>query len=96
MNRINIVEKEMTGADIGKILGISRAAVSQILKKSISKIYFILKNKNKNISSTEILCGMAKGFNLQEYQYKKFFKLFPKEAKEEIKNNLERYNKNGY
>lgn len=98
MNDINCVayetNKHMSGQEVGEILGISRAAVSQILKKSIKKIFFSLKNKNKKCNSVQIISSMAKLFNVKtNSQYKKLFKLFPKEVRKEIR---EEAYKNGY
>ena len=75
----------MNSADIAKNLKVSRSAVSQSLKRSIKKIYDRLSNKNKSLSSIEIICIMAELFNVKsQLEYKKFFNLFPEKVKGEV------------
>jgi len=77
--------KHLSGTMIAEKLNISRAAVSQILKRSIKKIYLSLKNSNKEYSTIQIISGMAKLFNIKtESEYKKFFRLLPENVKGEI------------
>jgi len=72
----------MTGQSIGEHLGISKCAISQSLKKSIKRIYYSIKRKHKKITSIEIICTMASMFNIKsDSEYKKFFKMFPKNIK---------------
>ena len=73
--------RHMTGQEIADVLGITRSAVSQSLKKSIKFIYYKIK-RNTNLSPVEVICIMAKMFNIKSNsQYKKFFRLFPSNIK---------------
>ena len=68
----------MSGQDIGDIIGISKGAVSQSLKKSIKRLYYYFKNIYRDLSVIEIMSIMANIFNVKtDNQYKKFFRLFP-------------------
>lgn len=87
-NNINCVAyetgKHTTGQDIGNYLNISRAAVSQTLKRTIKKIFYNLK-RNNNVSNIKIITSMAEVFNVKNgKQYRNFFKLFPNNIKDEI------------
>lgn len=78
-------EEHMSGQDIANNLNISRSAVSQILKKSIEKVFYMFKNRYKDYSTIEIICLMAKIFNVKnDLQYRKFFKFFPEEIRSEV------------
>lgn len=86
--------RHMSGQEVGNALDISRASVSQTLKKSIRRIYYILKKKSKNNNSLDLVCAMASVFNVKDdSQYNKFFKLLPNEVKKEVKKEAL---KNGY
>jgi predicted transcriptional regulator len=77
--------KHMSGTEIANRLDITRSAVSQILKRSIKSIYFKLKNRYRNYSTTQIVGIMACVFNVKtDMEYKKFFRLFPEKIKGEI------------
>lgn len=77
--------KPMSGSDIANKLNISRSAVSQSLRRSITRIYSILKNRYRISSPIEIMCIMVDMFNIKtETEYKKFFKLFPNDIKDVI------------
>lgn len=77
--------KHMTGQDVANQLNISRSAVCQSLKRSIKRVYFGLKRANRDITAIQILCAMAKMFNVRtDKEYKKFFRLFPENIKGEI------------
>jgi hypothetical protein len=76
--------KHMTGADVGRYLDLSRAVICQSLKKSMKNIFYKIKRKTR-ASTLEIVCTMASEFNCKsEKEYRKFFKLFPQNVKEEI------------
>lgn len=77
--------KHMSGQEIADKLNISRAAVSQTLKRSIEKVFISLKKKNKNQSNIKIMSVMANEFNIQSnIEYQKFFRLFPERIKRNI------------
>ena len=79
--------KHMSGQEIADSLCISRSSVSQSLKRSLTNIFFTLREKNKYLSSFEIILLMSEMLNIKtEIQYKKFFKLFNREIKGEVYN----------
>jgi len=74
--------EHMSGQEIGNIFNVSRNAIALTLKRAVKKIYFYIKRNTKEISTLEILCIMASMFNIKtESEYKKFFRLFPKEIR---------------
>jgi predicted transcriptional regulator len=82
--------KPMSGTDVSKELNISRMAVSQNLKRGLKKVYYILKKFNRHLDSFEIAVTMSQLFNVSvdnDKEMTKFFNLFPKEIKKEIKTN---------
>jgi len=78
-------DKHMTGQEIGDILNVSKATISTILKRSIKKIYLLLKKEYKDYSVTKIVAEMACMLNVKtDSEYKKFFRLLPKNIKGKI------------
>lgn len=87
--------KHMSGQEIGEKFNISRARVSQILKKSIKRIFYSIKIKNSDLNIIQIIIMMAEFFNIKnQTDYKKFLRLFPKNIQGEIYEEAERYYKN--
>lgn len=77
--------KHMSGQEISDSLHISKSAVSQILKRSVKKIYFRLRRENTCCSASQIVGNMACAFNIStDSEYKKFFRLLPDIVKGEI------------
>jgi predicted transcriptional regulator len=77
--------RHMTGQDIADELNLTRARVSQLIKKGIKTIYYRLKNKYRDYSSIQIVAAMASVFNIKtDVEYKKFFRLFPKNIRRKI------------
>lgn len=84
----------MSGQEIGDILNLSRNSICLTLKKSIKKTYYTIKRKHHDLSTIEIICGMAQAFNIKsDSQYKKFFKMFPENIRREV---YEEAHKNRY
>jgi predicted transcriptional regulator len=86
--------KSMTGSDVANRLGVSRMAVSQSLKRSLKKIFFILKKSNKHLDSFEIAVTISHLLRVSldcENEMNKFFNLFPMDIKKEIKNHAKKY-----
>ena len=80
-----ITGDHMKGQEIADVIGLSKSAVSQIIKRSMKKIYYSMKYRY-DCNSIEAVCLMANLFNVQtEEQYDKFFKLFPQEIKGEVR-----------
>lgn len=80
-----IVNEHMSGEDIAKELGLTRARVSQILKTGIKKSIKKLRYKYTDYSMMEIITTMAYVFNIKtDSEYRKFFKLLPKNIRGEI------------
>jgi len=77
--------EHMTGQNIAINLNISKAAVSGILKRSIAKLLISLKRKYFDLSTLEIVGGMAYLFNVNtEKQYRDFIKLFSEKIRREL------------
>jgi len=85
---VYLTGKSMTGSEISKDLRITRMAVSQSLKRSLKKIYYNLKKNNRSldpfeiaVTMSQILCVSLDCYN----EVNKFFNLFPRDIKEEIR-----------
>ncbi len=79
-------EKAMTGSEIARELGITRQAVSQSLKRAISKVYYGLQEQNITESPTETIMFMRDWFGItDEEDIQQFFDLFPKKIRDEVK-----------
>lgn len=85
---------QMNGQDIANELNITKVAVSQNLKKALTKIYKHLKIRNRELTSIDIALIMTEMFELKtEVQYEKFYRLLSFDIKREI--TLDAYRK-GY
>lgn len=85
---VYLTGKSMTGTEISKDLHITRMAVSQSLKRSLKKIYYRLKKYNRHLDPFEIAVTMSQILCVSmdcSNEVNKFFNLFPKDIKEEIK-----------
>lgn len=76
--------EQMSGAEIARELNISRQAVGQTIKRAMGKVYKELKKQNKDLDAFEIAIGIADGFNVDDPDYTKFFRLFPPKVRKEI------------
>lgn len=80
--------RPMSGSEIAEVLGVSRMAVSQALKRAVKKIYYLLKKANKHLDSFDIAVMMSQILSVSldsESEMNKFFNLFPGDIKKEIK-----------
>ena len=86
--------RPMSGSDIANELGISRMAVSQSLKRSLKKIYYSLKKKNKHSDPFQVAVTMSQILRVSsdcDKEMEKFFNLFPAEIKNEIKHHAKKH-----
>lgn len=82
-----VTGKPMTGAEIGKELGISRQAVSNNLKRAMTKVYDEVKRSEPSWGPFETAVAMSQMFGVEQdspEELKKFFKLFPPKIRKEI------------
>lgn len=80
-------ERPMTGAQIARELGITRQAVSNNLKRAMSKVYAEVKKTEKGWGPFETAVAMSQMFGVEQdspEELKKFFKLFPPKLRKEI------------
>ena len=82
--------KPMTGTEIAKKLNISRQAVSNILRRALSKVFrqtkrMYLKNAGKIPNNFEIINDISQMFNVDDDDLKKFYRMFPSEIRKKIK-----------
>lgn len=81
------IEKPMNGQEIADKLGITRSAVSQTLKRALTKVYEITK-KDLADDPFDAAVTMATMFNpevsVDSTDLKDFFKLFPPKIRKEI------------
>lgn len=91
--------KSMNGTDVAKELGVTRMAVSQSLKRSLKKIYYMLKKSNRHLDPFEIAVIMSQLLCVSldcENEVNKFFNLFPVDIKREIKYHAEKHQNSKY
>lgn len=80
-------ERPMTGAQISRELGITRQAVSNNLKRAMSKVYVEVKKTESSWGPFEVAVAMSQMFGVEQdspEELKKFFKLFPPKVRKEI------------
>jgi len=80
-------ERPMTGAQIARELGITRQAVSNNLKRAMTKVYAEVKKTEKGWGPFETAVAMSQMFGVEQdspEELKKFFKLFPPKLRKEI------------
>jgi DNA-binding CsgD family transcriptional regulator len=80
---LDMICEQMSGSEIAKEIGVSRQAVSNTLKRGLKKLYLTVKKENKT-GPFETAVGIAIGLNVDDSEYKKFFKLFPPDIRKEI------------
>jgi hypothetical protein len=75
--------------EIAKIIGLSKQMISRILRNAVEKVYFRMSKENKHLSSFEIISLMSEMFGVKtEFEYYRFFKLFPNEIKNKVRSEL--------
>jgi len=76
----------MDGQEIATELGITRQAVSNLLKRGMEKFYREVQKMDREWGPFDVSCAMMKmlnvGHNYEEI--KKFYKLFPPKIRKEI------------
>lgn len=80
-------QRPMTGAQIARELGITRQAVSNNLKRAMSKVYAEVRKTEKSWGPFEVAVAMSQMFGVEQdspEELKKFFKLFPPKLRKEI------------
>jgi len=80
-------QRPMTVAQIARELGITRQAVSNNLKRAMSKVYVEVRNTEKSWGPFEVGVAMSQMFGVEQdsqEELKKFFKLFPPKLRKEI------------
>jgi predicted DNA-binding protein YlxM (UPF0122 family) len=80
-------ERPMTGAQIARELGITRQAVSNNLKRAMTKVYTEVKKTESSWGPFEVAVAMSQMFGVEQdssEELKKFFKLFPPKVRKEI------------
>ncbi len=84
----NIVsDKPMTGAEIARELKITRQAVSNNLKRAMTKVYDSVMKQEKSWGPFETATAMSQMFGVDQdssEELKKFFKLFPPKIRKQI------------
>lgn len=78
--------KPMNGSEIASSLGITRQAVSNILKRSMKKFYDQVTVMDEQWGPFDRSCAMMRmlGVDSSEEEIKKFYMLFPPEIRNEI------------
>lgn len=81
-----------TGSEIARELDISRQAVSQSLKRAISKVYRGLLEEKVTETPTETVMFMRDWFGVEdEEDIAQFFDLFSREIQDEIREHARNY-----
>ena len=81
-----------TGSEIAREMNISRQAVSQALKRAVTKVYNNLQSENITDSPTETILYMREWFGITDDEdLQQFFDMFPKSIKDEIKEHARNY-----
>ncbi len=85
-------ERAMSGSEIARTLDISRQAVSQALKRAMTKTYNALMDENITNSPTETVLFMREWFGiLDDEDIAQFLDLFPEEIQDEIRQDARNY-----
>lgn len=75
-----------SGSEIARELGTSRQAVSQTLKRAVTKLYNGLQEEGITDSPTDTIMFMREYLGIQdEEDIQQFFDMFPKNIRDEIK-----------
>jgi predicted DNA-binding protein YlxM (UPF0122 family) len=77
----------MNAGEIADNLNITKNAISQILRRSIKKVYNTIRKNDKYITTFDIIRLMVDMFNIkEENEYRAFYKMLPVTVKENLKN----------
>jgi predicted transcriptional regulator len=78
--------KAMSGSEIARELNISRQAVSQTLKRGVTKLYEGLQEQGLTDGPTETVVFLQDYLGItDEEDIQQFFDMFPKNIRDEIK-----------
>ena len=84
--------RAMSGSEIARELGCSRQAVSQTLKRAVTKLYRGLQEDKVTESPTETIMFMREWLGItDEEDIQQFYDMFPKSIREEIKSDARTY-----
>jgi predicted DNA-binding protein YlxM (UPF0122 family) len=81
---IKQLTEQKTGAEIAKELKISRQAVSQALKRAMTKVYKETSKLDKTWGPFEVAVVMSQIFNVDDEDLSKFIRLFPPDIRKEV------------
>lgn len=91
INNVNYV-RAMSGSEIARELNITRQAVSQSLKRAVTKVYEGLIEENITETPTETIIFMMDWFGISdEEDIQQFFEMFPKKIRDEVKEDARVY-----
>ena len=78
--------RPLNGSEISETLGITRQAVSNILKRAMKKFYLQVKRIDPEWGPFERSCAMMRMLKVEnnEEEIKKFYMLFPPSIRKEI------------
>lgn len=86
------IQRAMTGSEIARDLNISRQAVSQSLKRAVTKVYSGLMEQGITSNPTETILHMREYFGVtDEEDIVQFIELFPKKIRDEIRDHARNY-----
>lgn len=78
--------RALSGSEIARELGCSRQAVSQTLKRAVTKLYTGLQEEKITESPTETIMFMREWLGItDEEDIQQFYDMFPKNIRDEIK-----------
>lgn len=78
-------QKQLSGTEIAKELGITRQAVSNTLKRAMKKVYIGVQDFEETWTPFQVASAMIEAFGISsQEEVNKFFRLFPPEIKELI------------
>uniref|UniRef100_A0A6M3JWI6 Putative sigma-70 region domain containing protein n=1 Tax=viral metagenome TaxID=1070528 RepID=A0A6M3JWI6_9ZZZZ len=77
------ITEQMSGTEIAKELGVTRQAVSNILKRALKKFFIEVSRLEPEYDAFEVATTMAMMFNA-EGEIDKFYKLFPPDIRKKI------------
>jgi DNA-binding CsgD family transcriptional regulator len=87
------IEKGYSGAEIAQMLGVTRQAVSNTLKRAMTKVYSETRKVDKTWGPFEAAVANSQIFGVDQdspEELKKFFKLFPPKIRKEIEEDAKR------
>jgi len=68
---------QKNGTEIAKEIGISRQAISQIITKSLKKVYIETRKLDKNKSPFDVVLNMMQILNVEDSDLHNFIQLLP-------------------